>query len=412
MSQLSIDERQRLTLFYDQWRMIGTGLLETIPTTFLLGLAIVLFEPSSTVLGILSIGGAPGLLLSPLFLWGVRKLRVHVNHAAGAVFLFGSVVLVFMSYFLQLDVYLLGMILVHIVVMGSIPLVTQIYGMNYKKEARGTLFSRTVFTRVCVAATFAYAAGEVIDHDPEKADDLIFLFAIAMGFCGYCLWRMPGGPLPDTEKNFPYQSLKVILEDATFRWVLASWMLMGIGNLMVLQLRVAWLMDPVHGNEYSMKDTSLLLGTTVMGVQLVSTMIWGRLFDRLNFFLLRAVLNLIFIFAQFFFFLGGSFTTLVIGCMFYGLAMGGGNVAWSLWVTKMAPPEKTADYMSAHTFTTGVRALFAPFLGIQLAVMLPIQWVVGLSTVLIIVSCLMLVPEIRGWKKQREGTPLTEDFSE
>ena len=67
------------------------------------------------------------------------------------------------------------------------------------------------------------------------------------------------------------------------------------------------------------------------------------------------------------FFVGDSWTGLVFGAVVYGMSRAGGDVAWSLWVTKVAPPNRVADYMSVHTFFTGVRGLLAPITAFQLA---------------------------------------------
>ena len=48
---------------------------------------------------------------------------------------------------------------------------------------------------------------------------------------------------------------------------------------------------------------------------------------------------------------------------FQGLAMGGGKIFWSLWVTKIASEEKASSYMSIHMALTGLRGSLAPFLG-------------------------------------------------
>ena len=48
----------------------------------------------------------------------------------------------------------------------------------------------------------------------------------------------------------------------------------------------------------------------------------------------------------------------------------GADVAWSLWVTKFAPPERVADYMSVHTFFTGVRGFLAPVTASKMACIL------------------------------------------
>ena len=55
-----------------------------------------------------------------------------------------------------------------------------------------------------------------------------------------------------------------------------------------------------------------------------------------------------------------------MGGVIFGASNAGGDIAWSLWVTKFAPPGRIADYMSVHTFFTGVRGVAAPLMAFHL----------------------------------------------
>jgi hypothetical protein len=64
----------------------------------------------------------------------------------------------------------------------------------------------------------------------------------------------------------------------------------------------------------------------------------------------------------------------------WGLANAGGNVTWGLWVTKLAPKHAVAEYMSVHTFLTGVRGLLAPmiaFAAIEVMSFETLSWICG-----------------------------------
>ncbi len=140
---------------------------------------------------------------------------------------------------------------------------------------------------------------------------------------------------------------------------------------------------------------------------LVFARFWGRLFDRMNFFVLRIILNSLFVAAIASFFIIGGNAGFVAGGFLFGMANSGGNVAWSLWVTKVAAPELVADYMGVHSFLTGVRGIIAPFLGFYLIEVMTMSalswWALGS----IVVGSLILVPEARTLRRRRPGDPVT-----
>ena len=112
------------------------------------------------------------------------------------------------------------------------------------------------------------------------------------------------------------------------------------------------------------------------------------------------------------FFVINSFSGLVIGAIIFGISNAGGDVAWSLWVTKFAPPGRVADYMSVHTFFTGVRGVLAPLVAFTLVTRLSLGMLAGLSAALIVAASLLLLPEIKLGKRGRKATALVEEISE
>jgi len=101
-----------------------------------------------------------------------------------------------------------------------------------------------------------------------------------------------------------------------------------------------------------------------------------------------------------------------MGAVIYGISNAGGDVAWSLWVTKFAPPERVADYMAVHTFFTGVRGVIAPIVAFQLALELPMAVLGFISSTLIVAATLLLVPEIKLGRKIVPAPALIEEVSE
>ena len=110
----------------------------------------------------------------------------------------------------------------------------------------------------------------------------------------------------------------------------------------------------------------------------------------MNFYILRCLINIFFAVGVLFYYLGSAEWCLFVGIGLHGVARAGGNVAWSLWVTKFSPAEHVAEYMSVHTFLTGCRGVIAPFIAFKLASEIGPAWVGGIRAGLIFVATGML----------------------
>jgi len=210
----------------------------------------------------------------------------------------------------------------------------------------------------------------------------------------------------------PFRALRFVRTDRLFRQTLICWMLMGFANLMMNPLRVEYLANPKYTLTLTVSAIALFTGVIPNLVRLVLSPVWGWLFDHMNFFVLRITLNLGFALGILAFFTSHSPAGLVMGAVIYGISNAGGDVAWSLWVTKFAPPERVADYMAVHTFFTGVRGVIAPIVAFQLALELPMAVLGFISSTLIVAATLLLVPEIKLGRKIVPAPALIEEVSE
>ena len=154
---------------------------------------------------------------------------------------------------------------------------------------------------------------------------------------------------------------------------------------------------------------ALLTGVIPNIARLLLNPVWGWLFDHVNFFILRLSLNMALVAGILSFFINGSEAGLVVGAIVFGMANAGADVAWSLWVTKFAPPDRVADYMSVHTFFTGVRGVVAPVVAFSFVSGMPLHLLGWISVGLIVLGSIFLVPEIKFGKTARPGSALVEE---
>ncbi len=405
-------DRTALTYRYERWRAVTNGMLETAGTTFLLLIAVKWFKSGATAKALVAGGGSTGLLLTPLVVSLVQGAGWPVAKAASCLAAGGAACFLMMALAPWLPVFVIGSVVSMAASSAAIPLMTQVYQENYPEKQRGRFFSRTVMIRIGVAALFSELAGRALSAHVEKFRWLLLVFAGAFAFSSYCLSRCPSRPLTASDGSHPFRALHYARRDRLFRQTLICWMLMGFANLMMLPMRVEYLANPKYGLALSVGEIAFLTGVVPNSARLLLSPIWGWLFDRMNFFVLRVTVNLGFAIGILAFFTSDSVAGLILGAVVYGISNAGGDVAWGLWVTKFAPPERVADYMAVHTFFTGMRGVLAPLLAFHLVSVLGVETLGWASVALIVLASLLLVPEFKFGRRARPSAALIEEVSE
>ena len=404
--------RTRTTYLYELWRAGTAGILETAGSTFLLTIAVKHFSAGSLAKATVAGSGSLGLLLSPVVVSIVTSLGWPTSRAAAHVLAVGAMSFLVAATIPILPVFILCSVLGLATSAAVIPLLTQMYQDNYPERERGRLFSRTVMIRIAMAAGFSKLAGDALDGHVDQYRWLMLVFAVALALASFCLSRCPTNAIPHDGGAHPFRAMRFVRDDALFRRTLICWMLMGFANLMMLPLRIEYLANPRYNHSVSVEMIALLTGVIPNLARLVLSPIWGHLFDRMNFFALRVLLNIGFAIGILTFFTTNTLTGMITGAIVFGISNAGGDVAWSLWVTKFAPPGRVADYMSVHTFLTGVRGVLAPMFAFYFVTKLSMGILAGISSGLILLATLLLLPEIRWGRKARRTAALVEEISE
>lgn len=403
-------QRTKRTFFYEFWRAGTAGILETAATTFLLLIAVRGFQAGALAKALVAGGGSVGLLLSPAVVSWVTASRWTTSRAASHILALGAASFCLASALPSLPVFVLCSVFAMTTSSSVIPLLTQIYQENYPETERGRLFSKTVMVRIAVAAGFGKVAGDALSGHIHQFPLLLLVFGSALALAAFCISRCPGRPIQSDGGAHPLRALRYVKIDPLFRRTLICWMLMGFANLMMLPLRVEYLANPKYGWHVTVGMIALLTAVVPNLARLVMSPVWGYLFDHMNFFSLRVMLNIGFAAGILSFFLSNSLTGMVSGAIIFGISNAGGDVAWSLWVTKIAPPERVADYMSGHTFLTGIRGLLAPLCAFYLvAHEVPMGLLGVASTLLILIATLLLIPEMKLGKRSWTSSVLAED---
>ena len=402
----------QITFLYERWRALSTGILETAATSFLLLIAVRYYHAGAVSKAAVAAGGSLGLLLSPLVVSFAALTKWPVTRVAAWVLGAGAVNLIIAASWPVEPVFVVAGVLAMSSSYAAIPLMTQVYQENYPTDERGRLFSKTVVIRIAAAAIFGQLAGNLLTVDIGYYRLLLLIFAVAFGFAALCVNRCPSRPLTQEGGAHPFRALRFVREDHLFRRTLVCWMLLGFANLFMIPLRVEYLANPIYKLGLSVQTVALLTVVIPNVARLIMSPVWGWLFDRMNFFSLRMTLNAGFALGILTFFTSDSMTGLIVGAVIFGVSNAGGDVAWSLWVTKFAPPTRVADYMSVHTFLTGVRGVIAPaaaFYGVQHFSMVSLA---VFSAFLMAAATALLFPEIKWGRTAGKSVALVDDAPE
>lgn len=389
-------EFRKKTFVLENIRAAPAGVIETLSTTFSILIANRVFQAGDMAKASLVALPSLGLLLSLFIVQAVRRSGLSANFMLALIFAISGVGFTISSFAGdRFDIYLLGMVIALITLTLNLPLFSQIYRRHYPDEVRGRLFSKTAFLRKFFAIGTAFLLGWLLTQSLDHYPSVLRAYAVASFLSAALVMSMDKVTLSRSNRVKLFDAFRHTSQDHRFRKLLISWMILGTGNLLAFSLFVEYLSNPEYGFDLSEGEVSII--TTVIPETLffIFILVWGRLFDRMNFYILRCLINVFFGLGILFYYLGNDMWALYLGIALHGVARAGGNVAWSLWVTKFADAEHVAEYMSVHTFLTGCRGVIAPFVAFQLAALLGPGWVGLIGGALIFIATAMLMPSIK-----------------
>lgn len=276
-----------------------------------------------------------------------------------------------------------------------LPFVTAIYGENYPRGKRASYFSKPLMMTVGVSAAFGVAGSLILEADIENFRWLFIFLGCAGLVKAYSIYSMPSQPIEVGAHKHPFGNLKYLFTDPSYGYVLLTWFIMGFANLWTLPLKVDYIASAKYGIEASPFMVAFIITILPDTMRFLFIPFWARLFDKINFIVLRIILNLSFATGILLFFITEDLWIIGLGSALIGFSFAGGSIAWNLWVTKYAPPGKTAAYMSVHVFLTGVRGSIGPFIGYWVANQIGVASIGWVSFGMMIFASLMLIPQIK-----------------
>ena len=387
----------RRTFILDNLRAWPGGCLETLAMTFVVLIAVRVFEADAWQKATLVAASSCGLLLSLFPVQLVRRTGISVNLGTALLWLISAgglaVAVIGGGSFM---VFLPAMVVALLCITLSIPLMSQIYRKHYPDRSRGRLFASTAVVRKASALIVALVFGKVLENDLDNFRLILLIYAICCVLMAGCVLAIKPVYLRRSNQVRLFGALDHLRKDRVFRSLLTSWMILGFGNLLCWSIFVEYVSNPDYGYELTEFTIAFITGSLPEIMFLLTVVIWGIVFDRVNFFLVRMILNAFFMGGVLFYFFGQGMWALCVGISLHGIGRAGGNIAWSLWVTKFAKADQVAEYMSVHTFMCGVRGVIAPFVAFPVIALLGPRVIGGAGFILIMIATLMIWPHLRG----------------
>ena len=373
---------------FDLWRNTCNGIVEASFASACLLVAIRYFGASDTAKSLLAGGSFIGFLITPLFLLLIGRSKLPVSVLCAILVLFVALSILASAAATNAWFYV-GCVLLGCIIAAQVPsLMVHIYSNNYSSNERGRKISGNLMLSAVVGSVTALLVGFILDKDLSHFRIGALVTSVFCLGTAYFHLKIPSKPLKSESRGLS-KDLVYAIKDRLFFWMLTGWMLVGIGYLVTIPLRVEYLANPEHGLDLS--NTMVLCITMVIPLicRVGSTPLWGWAFDKFNLALVRISINLFFLLGLFLYFQTKDLMLLSFASGLIGTATGGGTMAWTLWVTKVAPKGAESSYMSVHSFFTGVRGIPAPFLGYWILTNFGPAKVSWTSASFIILSCLV-----------------------
>lgn len=382
---------------YDGLRGLGHGVLETGFGVFILLIAIRFWEAPSFYKGALSGGGSLGLILTPIIL-GFFSRNPFSDSKKCAFFMIATAAFIFFASFVSSLILFTVLLVLAQICLSQVPsLMIRVYSEVYQNNERGRKLAFNLIFSTLGGLISSYFFGTYLDASDASFQVVLWGMSIAALLSAASLMRMkvPLSIASDTHEQTSLRNIiRVPLDDRLFLRILIAWMILGFGAIMTFPLRVEYLS---RENQLNLSNQEIAIVTVMIffGAKTISMTIWGKLFDRMHFMKFRILLNLFMTVAIIIYFNSNTLPGVMCGSALAGAGMGGASLAWTLWVTKLAPRGREKDYMSIHMALTGLRGATAPFAGYFLEEFIGFDGVSLVSTCLIICASLVFATTLK-----------------
>ena len=320
------------------------------------------------LVGLIQSGSMAGLLLSLFYTYFARNLGSAQAYAGPQLLAWLSVIICSLvdsaSFFAALV--FVSLLFLHI----SSPFLSTLYKTIYPAKGRGKIFGKVKRWQMLAVILSAFLVERLLEISPGSYWTIYFwlgVLGLATGFKFLSIDTQPHDR-KEPQSGFP-RIIRIFRHDKNFFIFMVFQFILGIANLSGLTAFYVYANDSGY-LALSPATAALVTGLVTPVAMFFSIKLWSLFFDRTNIVIYRVSTSCV---------LGAAFLCLpfagiygaFIFAVIWGVGRAGGQIAWSLGILDFAPPEHTREYLSVHTFLTGVRGVIAPFIGIYLLDLFP-----------------------------------------
>jgi MFS family permease len=274
-----------------------------------------------------------------------------------------------------------AMVTARVLMGGMITVRSLVWTLNYPREARGRITMRLTVLATLTMALTPLLGGLVLDANPSSFR-LVYAVGAALatlGVLSFSRVRVTGERrqlvierrAADRRSDGTGGSLTmwgVLRRDRNYAHYQASMFMLGFSNMMV-EATLVYLVSRELGASYAV--TVALALTIPLALAIVAIPVWAAYLDRVHVSEFRSRHSVLFVLGHLLMWIGALYASLwaiALARVVFGVARGGGSLAWQIGHNDFASPENVGIYMGLHASLTGLRGLIAPFTGMLLYV--------------------------------------------
>ena len=247
----------------------------------------------------------------------------------------------------------------------SAPYLSVVYQRQYPAQTRGKIISICKQWGFLFSVVLSWILGSVFQKDNE-AFRYVYPVAGLIGVSAIIWFSTIQCKETKKQNTRSFRELpKILFQDKNFARFMTLQFLLGIS------FQAANTVFYIYVNKKQFLactpyQASLITAFFPPLAMLLTMRIWGGIFDKLNITWYRAIASSLIAIGFLLYTLQANLIFIYIGVLLLSAGRAGGQVAWSLGVLDFASSDQISSYLGIHTFLTGVRGIFAPFIGVAM----------------------------------------------